>query len=133
MIMGDKLTNAKEEYLRATNGCKVVAASISFGDDRWSDLIEEPDKFKLSPLYTTEEYDNFLNFLDRGYDSGYGGQNLFGVIYCEDGVWLQRGEYDGSEWWDIFKYPNMRDVFSEVEVLRYERSKKLKTITNLIE
>jgi hypothetical protein len=122
-----KLRNAKEEYLRATKDCKVIAASITF------DTIRDEGSHKLNPLYTTEEYNNFLEFLDYDYDSGYGGQNLYGVIYCEDGVWLQRGEYDGSEWWDIFKYPDMRESFDESFVIKYERNKKLKIITNLIE
>ena len=38
-------------------------------------------------------------FLDRDYDDGYGGQELFGVIWLTDGTWIERNEYDGSEWW----------------------------------
>ena len=78
--------------------------------------------------YTKEDYQDLLKFLDREYDSGYGGQKLFGVIYCEDGVWMQRGEYDGSEWWNTFKYPSLRESFDEVDVIKYERSTKLKRI-----
>lgn len=121
------MRNAKEEYLRAIEGYNVIAASINF------QTIRDESEFKLKPLYTTEEYNDFLNFLDVEYDNGYGGQNLYGVIYCEDGIWLQRGEYDGSEWWDIFKYPDMRESFDEASVVRYERNKKLKNITNLNE
>ena len=115
--MGDKLINAKDEYLRAVKGCKVIAASIDF------QTIRDESKFKLNPLYTKDEYDKFLNFLDFDYDNGYGGQLLYGVIFCENGIWLQRGEYDGSEWWDIFKYPDMRESFDEATVIRYERNK----------
>lgn len=114
--------NAKQEFLDITKNYKIIAASISFGYD------DDADKIKLSPLYTIEEYNLFLSFLDREYDNGYGGQRLFGVIFCEDGVWMQRGEYDGSEWWDIYKYPDMRETFTELEVLRYERNKKLKKL-----
>ena len=83
---------------------------------------------KLKPLYKEEDYNKLLEFLDRKYDSGYGGQNLFGTIYCEDGVWIDRGEYDGSEWYNVHKYPSLRDSFDEVDVLKYERSTKLKRI-----
>lgn len=40
-------------------------------------------------------------FADLGYDSGYGGQEIADdlVVMLEDGSWLSRGEYDGSEWW----------------------------------
>jgi hypothetical protein len=28
------------------------------------------------------------------------GQELYGTVWLEDGTWLSRGEYDGSEWWE---------------------------------
>ena len=41
-----------------------------------------------------------LPLLDFEYDNGYGGQELFGNIWYKDGTWSERGEYDGSEWWE---------------------------------
>lgn len=41
-----------------------------------------------------------LPLLDFEYDNGYGGQELFGNIWYTDGTWSERGEYDGSEWWE---------------------------------
>ena len=123
--MRNENTNAKKEFLEVTKNYKVVAASISFGygfDD------EEENIFKLNPLYTTEEYENFLKFLDREYDAGYGGQNLYGTIFCESGIWMDRGEYDGSEWWCVNEYPDMKEHFGKEVVLRYERNKKLKSL-----
>lgn len=122
--------NAKQEFLNITKDYKIIAVNISFGEQSWNDNSEI---FKLKPLYTQDEYDELLNFLDREYDAGYGGQELFGVIYCEDGVWMQRGEYDGSEWWDIFKYPELRDSFDESDVIKYERYLKLNQIKKEIE
>ena len=119
--------NAKNEFLNIIQGYKVIAAKISFGDDRWD---EEHKSFKLKPLYTKNEYDELLKFLNREYDNGYGGQNLFGIIYCEDSIWMERGEYDGSEWWNINKYPDLRDSFDNVDIIKYERNKKLKNIEN---
>jgi hypothetical protein len=40
-----------------------------------------------------------LNDLDFEYDSGYGQQELYGIVWLTDGSWLSREEYDGSEWW----------------------------------
>ena len=34
------------------------------------------------------------------YDDSYGTQHLEGTVVFRDGSWLQRGEYDGSEWWE---------------------------------
>lgn len=41
------------------------------------------------------------------YDNGYGGQEVAGdlVICFNDGSWLSRAEYDGSEWWQYNYYP----------------------------
>lgn len=44
------------------------------------------------------------------YDNGYGGQYLFGLILCDDGTWWERGEYDGSEWWEHMMRPSIQDV-----------------------
>jgi len=35
---------------------------------------------------------------------------------------------DGSEWWNVYRYPDLRDVFDESDVIKYERSVKLKNI-----
>ena len=118
--------NAKEEFLRIVAYYKVIAAVISFGDYSWEE--EGSTRFILKPLYTKKDYEKFLKFLDHEYNNGYGGQNLFGTIYCEDGVWIDRGEYDGSEWWKIHKYPDLRETFDESDVIKYERSKKLKNL-----
>jgi len=123
--MSSNLRNAKQEFLDITKNYKVIAANIKF------DTEDFRNELKLKPLYTKEEFEKFLIFLDQNYDSGYGGQELYGTIFCENGVWMQRGEYDGSEWWNTFRYPNMRDTFDEVDVLKYERNRKLKQINNI--
>lgn len=121
--------NAKDEFLAYTKDYKIIAANISFGG--YNDDSDDIFEFKLKPGYSVATFESFLDFLNRDYDPGYGGQELFGIIYCEDGVWLDRGEYDGSEWWHVSKYPDLREVFDESDILKYERSKKLKNIQKL--
>ena len=87
--------------------------------------IEFYGEFKLKPLYTKSDYDNFLKFLDREYDGGFGGQVLHGIIFCENDTWFDRGEYDGSEWWEIHTYPSLLNHFSKSDVVKYDRKKKL--------
>ena len=49
---------------------------------------------------TNEDEFKFINELDKiDYDDGYGTQELFGVVVFNDGTWLSRWEYDGSEGW----------------------------------
>ena len=46
---------------------------------------------------------------DVNYNSDFGIQKLYGVVYLRDSkncpVWLTRGEYDGSEWWNVNSIP----------------------------
>ncbi len=46
-----------------------------------------------------------LEKLDFEYDNGYGAQYLTGTIWYTDGTWSERGEYDGSEWWEHKERP----------------------------
>lgn len=50
--------------------------------------------------------------LDVEYDSGYGSQNLFGLVLFKDNTWLERFEYDGSEAWDSRTPITVDDVYS---------------------
>ena len=117
--------NAKDEFLENIIGEKIIGAIITFGDN----YDEDKSTMNLPLLYSEEEYEKFLYFLDRNYDSGYGGQELFGVILCENNVWFERGEYDGSEWWEKNYYPNLNELFGEKLALKYERNMKLKKIS----
>jgi len=45
-------------------------------------------------------------FLNVEYDAGYGGNEICsGLILVGKNFWLERGEYDGSEWWEFKKMP----------------------------
>ncbi len=50
-------------------------------------------------------WQEFKLLADAEYDSGYGGQEVMQdiIIIFADGSKMLRGEYDGSEWWDIHK------------------------------
>lgn len=54
----------------------------------------------LNVNHDSHDLDVFLTKLDVEYNNGFGGQNLEGVVWLADGTWLERGEYDGSEWWE---------------------------------
>jgi len=62
---------------------------------------------RLLDQYGGDEYLAFLKALDFEYDNGFGGQELYGTIWFTDGTWAERGEYDGSEWWEHHKKPNI--------------------------
>ena len=100
------MTNAKGELLEMlkNDASKIKCATINY-EFGWK---KHKDKeFKLPIYHTDLELASFIENLDFKYDSGFGGQELFGIVWLKDGTWLSRKEYDGSEWWEY-------DVFPEI-------------------
>ncbi len=64
-------------------------------------------KFLLKEGYSDEDLRRFYEEIDFEYDAGYGSQELGGTVWFKDGTWLERGEYDGAEWWDHMKLPEI--------------------------
>lgn len=55
--------------------------------------------------------DSFFMLADRTYDSGYGGAEVdMDLQIVGDDWWLERGEYDGSEWWEFKTMPKKPDT-----------------------
>jgi hypothetical protein len=50
-------------------------------------------------LYIQGTLIEVLPELNFEYDDGFGSQKIYGCIWYSDGTWSNRGEYDGSEWW----------------------------------
>ena len=113
--------NAKKELLRVMNNTlhtydDIRCAVISIGFDYQNKLdFEEYNEHKdrgeswgrylvLKDGYADSELSDFMKELDVEYDSGFGGQELYGYVVMRDGSWLERNEYDGSEWWEYRKY-----------------------------
>ena len=88
------MSNAKDEFVAETNGKSVLCAEIKYGRG-----------FALSVGYTDGELVLFLQSLEFEYSDGFGGKELFGTIWYKDGTWSERGEYDGSEWWEYKSCP----------------------------
>ena len=48
----------------------------------------------------------FLKLANVDYDDGFGGQEIAqDLTLVGEGWWLERGEYDGSEWWEYKSLP----------------------------
>ena len=87
----------------------IAFARIQFG----SPFDENTNDIKLRSNRNIQDEFDFLeklNYID--YDSGYGIQELFGIIVFKDGTWLEREEYDGSEWWKHCELPTEESLFS---------------------
>lgn len=75
----------------------------SAADVRWVGLRK--DSLGMSendgrlPVGSWEDFERVANF---DYDAGYGGKEVAsGLIIVGDDWWLERAEYDGSEWWEF--------------------------------
>ena len=67
--------------------------------DYWTEL-----KFMTS----WELFKEIANNTD--YDNGFGGNYIsMGLKIVGKTFWLERGEYDGSEWWEYKEFPNLED------------------------
>ena len=93
--------NAREEFVKHVGNRTVKCAHITRGGE-WYDNRSE---YLLSVGYSATDKEKFLSSINWNYDSGYGGQEVFGTIWYNDGTWSSRGEYDGSEWWEYHSVP----------------------------
>lgn len=61
--------------------------------------------------YPREKFEEYLNYK---YDSGYGGTEVDEYLYIVgDNWWLERHEYDGSEWWEYKTLPTRPVIMSD--------------------
>jgi len=97
--------NAKDEFLEHIKDRKVRCASLILGDEYSHYDVKQIVYMNLRVAHSVHDFNQFLNSLNVHYDSGYGGQELFGTIWYVDGTWSERGEYDGSEWWEYRAVP----------------------------
>lgn len=71
----------------------------------WHETFYEIDK----------RYNTVDSLKELYYDSGYGIQEVFGYIIFKDNTWLERHEYDGSEWWE---YKDINKIFERIGKLK---------------
>ncbi|UAN58998.1 hypothetical protein [Serratia sp. JSRIV004] len=100
------MSNAKNEFLEHTKSNPRVSCAEIIKGDCWRGNAET---LTLRKDYSEQEFNDFLEQLNFEYNSGFGSQELFGTIWHEDGTWSERGEYDGSEWWEFKKVPEIPD------------------------
>ena len=93
---------AKAEFLEHVGTRPVLCADI-FTDTYGGS--EKEHHLRLN--YSEADFAKFLESLSFDYDDGHGGQELYGIIWYRDGSWSERGEYDGSEWWEHKKLPEI--------------------------
>ena len=76
------------------------------------ETLIENDEYEVDVLWvgiegenrymTWEEFKKIANF---EYDDGFGWKEIKNLIIVGSNFWLERAEYDGSEWWAYKKRP----------------------------
>lgn len=113
--------NAREEFINHVGVKSVLCAQIQRGNDYYDNSYGSPSVFNLTTGWDSEDWNKFLSDLNFEYDCGYGGQNLFGTIWYVDGTWSDRGEYDGSEWYDYHVCPPIPKDLNRLDKVRDQK------------
>lgn len=79
------------------------AAGKSPSDVRWVGGITRANEDYAG------SWDEFAILADFEYNDSYGGNEIDGdLVIVGDDWWLERGEYDGSEWWEFKTLPKAK-------------------------
>ena len=78
----------------------------------WNDVkFIQGDDFKAS-----NNKDELLELMNFEYDDGYGVPEIAEDLkIVGDNWWLERGEYDGSEWWEYKEKPRPNPELKEIK------------------
>lgn len=116
------MINAKQEFLEHIADKPLIICAQLWTDKCLYPIDCDEDKaglkVNLHLNFTDQEYEYFIKNINFDYDSGYGSQELFGKIWYEDGTWSSRFEYDGSEWWEHCKCPEIPEELLSIERIK---------------
>lgn len=72
----------------------------------WDDVIWIGEENRVDCDGYTISKSQFLELANKDYDDGYGGQEVNpNLLVVGEDFWLERHEYDGSEWWEYKTQP----------------------------
>jgi len=80
------------------------------------EILENHDKSKYDVKWVGNDkfytdWENFELISDVEYDDGYGCQEVAAdLIIVGETWWIERHEYDGSEWWEFKQFPKMPEI-----------------------
>lgn len=106
------MSNFIEETLEAIGEKEVKEFDLEFYSLDFSDADDDNDRRTTADAKGVGKealMGFFAQLPERAvdYDSGYGSQEWSGWISFQDGSWIERSEYDGSEWWSLKACPKL--------------------------
>ena len=117
MIRNARTCNLLEETLNIMKENGYTESDVSFcelSDKSWN---RKDKKWEYS--FQHFSFDIFKKLADFVYNCDFGGANINESlkIVFNDKSWLERGEYDGSEWWELRKCPVFSGKFVEEDIV----------------
>ena len=113
--------NALNELINMCKGCWKSLEDIDYWWVGWDDenqCIFDSDSIEIMKKFLKDNYSN--------YDDWWGSQELYWEIVFKDKTWLERWEYDWSEWWEYKKCPERR--LSKDEIRRKEIDEQVESL-----
>lgn len=103
--------NAKEELIKILYGEANAMCAELYRREVNSD---KRDFIRLKIGYDKKEWDTFLKELDFDYPNKVGNQNLHGIVWLDDGSWIERKWHcirlQCREWWEYTKMPEIPEI-----------------------
>lgn len=97
-LLGRDNENLKNETLRELQKNNKTPDDVRFVGFSYKDIL-----YKVS-------FEEFLKIADFNYDNSFGGLEINpALMVVGDDFWLERHEYDGSEWWEFKTLPNIKN------------------------
>ena len=92
------------------------------------EFLKENGKEESDVLYCCGDtieftWDNFKELADVEYDNDYGGAEVAeNLKIVGENFWLERREYDGSEWWDFKEFPSNNLELKVIKALTIDQA-----------
>jgi hypothetical protein len=92
------------------------------------EILEENGRKEKDVLYCCGNsfkftWDNFKELADVEYDDGYGGEEVAtNLKVVGKDFWLERHNYDGSEWWEFKELPNDNLKLKVIDALTVDQA-----------
>lgn len=78
------------------------------------------DRKKNETFFYKNTWKNFRSKANFMYDAGFGGNEIpMDLIVVGKDFWLERHEYDGSEWWEFKTMPTEPEEIRELDLKEY--------------
>ena len=112
------MINLLEETLKIMNSHNKTPEDVNFIRCKWDNWGKD-DKYAEYEYYMT--WKDFIEEANKMYDNGFGDTEVkYNLQIVGKNWWLERHEYDGSEWWEFKSLPTQPKEYKKFSPFKYE-------------